>query len=346
MNNRKRTPWIWFAAIGVVLTLVGVGVRCFGGASRVAEVRAGARDVLAIEPGMKPDYSKLLAIQWQQIATTVEGSCVQPTHAAEALKSTITATNAPTQYLRGLVQLGQGDSTGALRTFRSIPVEAIPAGHLYAPYRLQGELRPTESNPFRLPLILAAERGELPPLIAARVLAKEGNPQQALAGYAQSDPAVWTSYDLGLFPFLLGHSGLERDTRTMLFAALRAGRVKPEHRDTLQSLASGRPSTAVSKSFKTLLKSDPESRELAGRVAIRQLEHRRKFLARQYAELLQEHAASDAVAQPDETVLLLTLSAARQLDRPALDRWSQELKRRNPQPEVDQWIKNLRIASR
>lgn len=348
MNNTNPKSWIWIGSLGVLLTLGGVGVRCFSGASGAAEVRAGARDVLSLEPGSKPDYSRLLSIRWPQIVPTLEGSCAQPSHAAAALAATATvaATNAPTLYLRGLVQLGQGDSSGALRTFQTIPVEAIPAAHLYAPYRLQGELRPTQNNPYRAPLVRAAKHGELPPLIAARVLAREADPQEALAHFVQSDPAAWTSYDLGLFPLLLRHAGLERDTRTMLFAALRGGRIKPEQRDAVRSLASEKAPTVASASFKTLLKSDPESRELAGRVAIHQLELRRKFLAREYGELLKDYAASDAVAQPDETVLLLTLSAARQLDRPALDRWSQELKRRNPQPEVDQWIKNLRIASR
>lgn len=346
MNKAYQKIGIGMAAVGVMATLVGVGVRSVGGASRSAEVRDDARDVLASDRGQAPDFSRLLSIRWPQIAPTVEGSCAAPTRAAEALKMTAAATNSATRFLRGLVQLGQGDAHGALKTFRALPLESIPVVHLYAPYRLQGELNPAELNPFRLPLIHAAKGGGLPPLIAARVFAKEGILQPALAGYVQSDPAAWTSYDLGLFPCLLRHAGLERDTRTMLFAALRAGRVNPELRDSLQSLTSGRPTPLVSASLRTLLKSDAESRELAGRVAIRQLELRRKFLAHQYGALLQEHATSDVVAQPDETVLLLTLCAARRSDQPALDRWSQELKRRNPQPEVNQWIQNLRIASR
>ena len=112
----------------------------------------------------------------------------------------------------------------------------------------------------------------------------------------------------------------------MLRAALRAGRVKPELRANLETIADPAKEVANAADIKANLSklwaSDPASRELAGRVAIKQLELRRQFLGKQYSQILRDHAHVNPTAQPDETVLLLTLCAAREADADALDRWS------------------------
>ena len=350
MSKPKRNPLLWFVATGVTLSLVGVGIHFVQVHRASLESESAGRDVLAGAPGEKPVIARLEALKWAEVEATVEGSCAEPARTQEVLVATVATTNSPTLFLRGLLLLGKGDQTAALQAFESAPIQTIPATYLYAPYRLQSELHPAKPNPFRAPLLRAAEQGQLPPLIEARVLAREANPQPALKGYLRSDPSAWTAYDLELFPFLLQHAGVERETRAMLLAALRAGRVKQELRGRIESLALGQPDAAAATAFKSnlcnLLKGDADSRELAGRIAIHQLEIRRQFLAKQYRQLLREHATADAAGQPDETVLLLTLSAARQADTPALDRWSQEIKRRYPQPEVEQWIKGLRLAAK
>jgi hypothetical protein len=188
----------------------------------------------------------------------------------------------------------------------------------------------------------------LPPLLEARVMGREGNFQRSLQAYLRSDPAQWASHDLELFSLLAQHGGVRFETLNMLLAALRAGRFKPELRGDLEKLASA-AAAADSSPFRddlqNWLQRNDGSREIAGRVAIRQLEIRRQFLQKEYARLLRDHAASNPTSQPDETVLLLTLSAATQTGTSELDRWSQELKRRYPQPEVQQWLETLRLAS-
>jgi len=346
----KRKSLCWLTGAGVTLSLVGFGAYLFHVHRTGPAAESTGSDVLAAKAGEKPDYARLETLQWAQIAATVEGSCAEPARTQEVLVATDATMNSPTVFLRGLLLLGKGDQRGALEAFRSMAVETIPATYLYAPYRLQSELHPDEPNLFREPLLRAAQQGQLPSLIGARVMAREGNPESALKGYLGSDPSAWTSYDLEVFPFLLQHAGVEGETRAMLRAALRGRRVKQALRIKLETLATAQPDTATATAFKSnlgkLLQGDAESQTLAGRVAIRQLEIRRQFLAKNYAQLLREHASAEAPGQPDETVLLLTLSAARQSDTLALDRWSQEIKRRYPQPGVEQWIQSLRLASK
>jgi hypothetical protein len=288
-------------------------------------------------------------LSWPDLAPTAEGTCSDPAHLEGALRATVTSSNAPARYLRGMLLLSKGDGFGALHAFQSVPVAGVPVHCLYAPYRLHGELHPDRPNPFRAPLVRAATEGRLPPLIEARVLAREANVAQSLQAYLRSDPSQWAAHDLELFPLLVQHAGFGPEAQRMLRAALRAGRVKPELRGKMEALATAAPAadvTAFKGDLRRWLQGDAQGRELAGRVAIQQLEIRRRFLRKEYAELLRGHAHVTPASQPDETVLLLTLSAATQGDTPALDRWSQELKRRHPQPEVEQWLGSLKPAAR
>lgn len=341
---RSTLFWGVFAGAMTLLVAVGLGLEACRRNPRISPNVAG--DVLA----GTPDLARLERLKWSEVLPTAEGWCADAAHARDVLAATVATRHPPTLYLRGLLILAQGDRPGALATFQAVPIDVVPESYLYAPYRLQIELQPDAPNSFRAPLVRAAAQGRLPSLLEARVLAREAHPKQALNGYLRSDPSQWTDYDLNLFPFLLNHAGLERETRAVLRGALRGGRVHPELRTQLETLATGAPEpstpTAVQNRLAPLLQGTPESRALAGQVAIQHLEIRRQFLQKHYAQLLGQHTHADPAAQADETVLLLTLSAARQADARALDRWSQEIKRRFPEPEVEQWIKNLRLAAK
>lgn len=350
MPSRLSKAALWSAGAGLVLGLVGIAVFGVYGRRPGQNPQPLALDVLEGQPPGNPSYSRLESLRWTEIVPTAEGSCAEPRRARAVLVATAGTTNPPTVFLRGLLSLSLGDPQAAMRAFQAVPAGIIPTTCLYAPYRLQSELHPGQTNLFREPLLRAAARGDLPALLTARVMAREGSVQAALEGYLRSDPSAWAAYDLDLFPLLLRHSGLELETRAMLRAAVRGGRVKEELRARLEALDAGqsyaKSAAALQPGIGKLLQGDPESTEIAGRVAIHQIEIRRKFIEKRYGQLLREHADADAARQPDETVLLLTLSAAQQADSLALDRWSQEIKRRYPQPEVEQWIRNLRLATR
>ena len=90
-----------------------------------------------------------------------------------------------------------------------------------------------------------------------------------------------------------------------------------------------------------LLARDLGARRLATRVTNEQLRVRRLFLARRYHLLVDEHRADRASDLPDATLVLLVLSAD-QIEATALrDRWSIELRRRYPDPELAAWLSDL-----
>jgi len=93
------------------------------------------------------------------------------------------------------------------------------------------------------------------------------------------------------------------------------------------------------------INSNPDVRRAAITGAVQQLSVRQKFVGRKYRELLDGCSAQNAIELPDETVLMLTLSAARLRDAAAFDRWSQELKRRYPTAEMEKWLKELRAPA-
>jgi hypothetical protein len=160
-----------------LLVAVGLGWAAYRRTSRISPSIEG--DVLA----GTPDFARLEQLKWSEVLPTAEGWCADAAHARDVLAATVATRHPPTLYLRGLLILAQGDRPGALATFQAVPVDVVPESYLYAPYRLQTELQPDASNSFRAPLVRAAAQGRLPPLLEARVLAREAHPKQALNGY-------------------------------------------------------------------------------------------------------------------------------------------------------------------
>ena len=348
---KPRRAGLILGAAGLVAILIGLGAYALlrgGDSSNSASI---GHDLLAETGSSTPDLQKLNQLTWQDIEATAEGSCADPKRVEEVVLASVTSTNPPTRFLRGLLLLAKGDRAGCLQAFQSVPVQQLPANFLYAPYRVFAELHPEKPNPYRPPLVRAANQGQLSPLVEARVMAREANVEKAMQGYMGSDPAQWTAYDLEIFPLLLRHAGFGYEAQRLLRSALNGGRVKPELRPRIEALGydsvtNAAPSPTFKPDFAKLLQTSPESRELAGKVAIQQLEVRRQFLQKQYPQLLRDHEEAHPPTLPDETVLLLTLSAAKLTNTPALDRWSQELRRRYPQPEVQSWLATLKPATK
>ena len=244
--------------------------------------------------------------------------------------------------------MGRNDIAGARSTFRRIPADKLPADFLYAPYRLQQQLAPGEPNEYRDPLLRAVHAAVVPALIRARVLAAEGDLGPALEAYAKTDPADWTSYDLQSFRLLRLHAGYAGETGTMLLAAIKANRMAEKLRAPVAALlraAGGGPAAgAFDPQLTQLLQAQPALRAAVTAGIVRQLQLRQKFIRRDYAGLLADHAGTAPASLGDETVLLLVLAAASERNPTAWAVWSQELRRRYRDPEVEKWLHSLPTA--
>lgn len=284
-------------------------------------------------------------MDWSDVQPTAESPALDASVRERILDLTASGRRAPSVYLRGLLQLASGDPGGALDTFSRLAPNEIPALHLYAPYRLYGRIHPKTPNPYGPPLRQAIETKRVPALIEARVEAHEGNLQRALKAYLRSDPGLWTGYDLEIFEGMLQHAGLANEAAIMLRAALRGGRIAPSIQTNLITRLTP-PDPDVSREvlkdrLKDYLMNSAQGRDLATAATTRQLELRRRFVQRDYRGLLEDHRLADPVNLPNETVLMLFLAAAQEKDLAALDRWSQEVKRRVPTTEVAQWVKTI-----
>lgn len=290
--------------------------------------------------------SALTQLAWEDIAATAEGTGARAGLRREVVEASAGDPRHETRYLRGLLLIAEQRPEEALAAFDSIPVDRIPAGHLYAPYRLQGALRPGMANPYRAPLVAARRAGRLPPLVGARVAVAEGDFRAAVRGYVSSDPAQWASHDLTAFRALLLHAGVSPDTRTMLAAATRGGRVPARLRADITELLSASGRVALPEQLKAalvrLLTENPAAREVAMAAATAQRRARGLFVARQYAVLVDEYRSSDPTSLPDGTLVVLLLSAGRSGEADLRDLWAQELRRRYPGPELERWLSDVK----
>jgi hypothetical protein len=308
--------------------------------SRGANVLAGAPE----SPSLAPALDRLT---WDDIAATAAGTGARVGLLHDVLESAQGNARPEVLYLRGLLLMAESRPGEALSSFDSIPLDRIPPVHLYAPFRLHGALRPGTPNPYREPLVAARRAGSLPPLIAARVAATEGDLEASLKGYLGSDPARWARHDLVAFRSLRLHAGLAPDTGAMIAAALRGGRVPSRLRADLERLVvSAEPASpaVLRERLRRLLEENPEAREVAVQAAKQELRARQLFLGRHYATLVAENRDRNPTHVPDVTLLLLLLSANRVGDGDLADRWAQEVRRRHPEPEVAQWLAALRTA--
>lgn len=296
------------------------------------------------------DPQSLASLAWDDVSATAEGLSADRDLLAEVSRVAAHSRHSPAVYLRGLLLLAANDTESALTTFLLIRPEEIPPSHLYGPYRLHNVLRPSEKNPFQDAITRAVAESKVPPLIQARVLAAEGRLQEALKAYLKTDPASWTDWDLRALRPLRIHSGLANDTGTMLLAALKGGRVPESLRPQIIELIKAPVDAAtledLKRQFLIQVNTNPLIRQAAITGAVQQLAVRQKFVGKKYRALLDEHAAADPKGLPDETVLMLTLSGTQLQDVAGFNRWSKELKRRYPTKEIDQWLNQLRPATR
>jgi hypothetical protein len=260
--------------------------------------------------------------------------------------ATHAAPSDPVLYLRGMMITELGDPIGALAVFDQIDLAGIPARKLYIPYRLRAEMRPEQPNRYWAPLYQARASGELSALMRARVCAIAGEELEALEAYYDSDPADWKQLDVTLFRQLNLHSGLQSEVRQLLSAALAGKRVPTEVYGKLLEVLLVRPDDRAAAAqlarIRQELSGNPELAATVVQASIPLLAAQQLFMGRQYLEIVDRFGALDPVDQADRLVLLVLLSAAQSGNQPLLTRWSQELYRRYPTPEMKQWIDSIR----
>lgn len=339
----------WIPAT-VLLLLAGVLAGFFVWKAQKSQATVSVRPgrniiVLGVADG-RLDAKLLGTLNWEDVVPTAEGIAANKNLCREVVAVAKRANHPPGAYLSGLLLMASGDLEAALASFTSVPVASIPATHLYAPYRLQSVLRSTQPNPFLPPLARAVAENQVPPLIQARILAAQGKTPAALKAYLQTDPAQWADIDARTLGAMRMQSGSARETAVLLQGALRGGRVPEPIRPQLIAWVKA-PSEPVSmedlkRRMLERIRRDPKLKEAAIAGAAQQLEVKQKFVGKHYRELLDAHRGAAAMEQPDETVLMLTLSAARLKDEMELDRWSKELRRRHPSTDTDTWLNQIR----
>jgi hypothetical protein len=347
VNNLKRKSLAAALTVSAICIFCGTWVLVRSDKSSDADSPPAGRNLL--RGSLPVQAGQLQSMKWEDIVPTIEG-LASSDYKPDTLALTNGMTNAPSTYFRALLLLSQNKLESALALMESIDQRQLPAGHLYAPYRLHAVLRPSTPNPYIADLNAARDQRNLPELTEARLNAQQGAAAAALKAYMRSDPRHWTGHDVELLTGMLRHAGVGGDTRSMVSAAIRGRRMDPSVKAELSALVADRPGRAdatgiLQTNLLEYLKRDSAARDIAISAATNQLQFRQRFARGEHQALLTEHKLSHPVNLPEETVLLLTLAAAGERNALDLDRWSQELKRRNPSPEVASWIQEIKRAA-
>ena len=289
------------------------------------------------------DPDLLARMRWQDIAPTVE-SCARYRLAEETLRVADALAFPPVVYLRGLLRFSLGDPVGASGEWAKIDISAIPADHLYAPWRLASSAKSGE-NRYEVPLAQAVAENQASPLIRARFHSNHGMWRETLDAYLLSDPSTWSPYEVKIFSALKLQAPCSRDVEVLMAGALAGDRVPETLRGELARLIKGMP-LPNKKLLATNLENNPAFAKAAIDGAARALALRQAFASNRFREVLEKVHSADPLRATDETVLLAFLSAARLKELSAAELWSGELLRRNPNEETRKWIATIRVEAR
>lgn len=325
-------------AAGAFVLLAGCG-KPDGEAASSAPV---GRSVVVASATGGINLADLAAMRWEDIAPTVE-TCAKHYLTDKVLAATAPLTQPPVIYLRGLLEFSRNQAEPALAAWALLDPAGIPADYLYAPWRLSAARG--GDNRYAAPLAAAVKDGRASPLVVARYSGAAGAFREALAAYLRTDPAVWTPYEVALFRQMKQHAPTARETDVLVAGALKGGRVP---KNLLKEFAEviKEPFVLDKEAFAAALKADPVLAKAAVAGASRMLALRQAFASNRFREVVEMSRASEPLEAPDETVMLTFLAAAKINDQAMVDRWSQELRRRKPSQEIDQWIKQIKTEKR
>lgn len=346
-KSKRAKRFHWTILCWLSLVTAGVGFLFFHNrhSGKPPEL-SGGRNIFANWPTGQGSAEHLLStLSWNDVFSTAEGVGSDKSFREEITGIKVKVNHPPALYLRALLLMAGNDPQSALKTFLLIPPHEIPPTHLYPPYRLHNVIRPSQPNPFLGAVNQAVAENMVQPLVRARVFATEGRLPESLKEYLKTDPADWADLDIRALRSLRMHAGLANNSAAMLLAALKGGRVpvhlRPQVVEILNAPRDKATLEDLKKQFLQQIDSDPAIRQAAITSAVQQVSLRQKFVGRRYRELLDEKHNEAPMSLPDETVLILTLSAAQLRDAPAFDCWSKELQRRYPTPEIQKWLSQL-----
>lgn len=289
--------------------------------------------------------AQLSAMRWNDLAKVVSEITANPEKVLHVTRLIDDIGTPVTLYLQALLLLSQRQPKEAMNAFDQIEINAIPADFLYAPHRLHQATKGNINDKYLLLLEKAVKDNKTSALIKARVLAANGNLENAFSSYLKSDPASWASYDLKLFGSIGSNQGLSVDLTRMITGAIASGRVKTGLLTQLKQIANQPVSNSEIAGFEERIKNAIRKNTPEGRIAIESaktlLRDRKIFISRQYQKLIKLYLTSEPIKLATETVLLLFLSSVDQSNLQQAETWGQELKRRHAEAEVKVWVNKM-----
>ena len=307
------------------------------------EPHAGLDDRISIGTSLSfEDVVHLSDLSWKDVDGFLRKRDLKTLNESEISTLEASASSIPGRYLLAFFSMLHGRSDRALELFDSIPLNQIPDRYLYPPYRLERAVRVDKSSRYVIPLRDASARSSISPLVRARFLSMEGDPQAALDAYLRTDPAGWVRFDVSCLRKISQHAGLQQELRMLVAGALRSGRVTTHLTEELRVIFTSDNGlervAAFKKRLRRALEANGAASEMALASAQAMLGARKAFLEKRYDELIMKHRGSNPTAVTTETALLVFLSATALKNVYEIERWGQELKRRYPDREVERWL--------
>ena len=285
------------------------------------------------------------SIRWDDLNNNLFTSSALTEHfKEEIIEASHTTENPVILYLASLFYFSKSDLNNADMLLKRINPLDIPSLYLYFPYRLYQEMYPRLSNPYFKHIKIAVAKNVFTELISARILAQTGNLYDSLKYYLRTDPAKWSDIDANSFRLMMTHNGLKNDAQKLIYSAWKSGRLDNVLSIKLKKIAMNKDISAENVLI-SRMKHELSSETKIGQLMIATYkdmqETRNYFMNRNYNYLINKNAESDPYQLGDEKIMLLFLSALKLRDINQSLKWGQEIKRRNDDKEINDWVMNL-----
>ena len=283
-------------------------------------------------------------MRWCDVAVTVK-DC-NDRGVAERVLSLVATWDSPTAvYFKGALELASSRPAEALAHWSGLEWPTIPPDYLYTPWRLHRELHPGETVPFEEHLAVAVAERQVLPIVQARYHCQHTDYRASLEAYFQTDPAQWTTSDIQNFYRFQRFAPLARDSKLLLAGALRGDRVSAKIRGVVAEIertGNGEADDDLKGRLLSALRANPELRQVAVDAAKYQLDLRKAFGEGRFSDVVKEGETLELESVTDETILLVYLSALVERNEEISEPWGQELRRRFPGEESEQWMARLK----
>ena len=247
-------------------------------------------------------------------------------------------------YRRGLEMLVRGDAEAALTAFDEMRSGEVPGDLAYPPYRLQSTMRPESRSVYAEPMLEAIAKGDVPRIVAARVLAQEGLLSESLTAYATTNPESWTRHDVQCLRGIARDGALKVDLDRVVWRALTRPGPDSTVEKGLVSLVRNPASTDFEERFRKRIDTDPNALKIAGESLQQMQEARSLFMEKRYGDLLDRFGQKDPTHVTTEMSTVLFLSALKLKRAEEVYQWGQELKRMHPDRELADWVAKLTLG--